>query len=50
MTEGSEFESWETLEFSLFHTVQTGSGAHPPANPLGIKDSLRGFKVVRALN
>jgi hypothetical protein len=36
-TEGLEFESRPGQEFSLYHVVQTGSGAHPPTSRMGIE-------------
>jgi hypothetical protein len=34
-TEESEFEYRWRHEFSLLHSVQTGSGAHPASYPIG---------------
>jgi hypothetical protein len=34
-TKGSEFEFRWLQEFSLFHVIQTESGAHPTAHPMG---------------
>jgi hypothetical protein len=34
--------------FSLLHTVQTGSGAHPASSPMGTGDSFPGGKAVEA--
>ncbi|PNF40176.1 hypothetical protein B7P43_G08264, partial [Cryptotermes secundus] len=33
-------------EFSLLHTVQTGSGAHPTSYPMGTRGSLAGGKWI----
>jgi hypothetical protein len=34
-TEGSEFESWYSQEYSLLHVVvQAGSGVHPTSYPM----------------
>jgi hypothetical protein len=33
-----------TSDFSVFHNVQTGSGAHPISFPKGIGDSFPGVK------
>jgi hypothetical protein len=38
--EGSEFESRERQDFSPFHVVQTGSGAHPVSYSMGTEDSF----------
>jgi hypothetical protein len=42
--EGSECESWEMQEFSLLHSAQTGSGAHPASYPMDTGDSFPGSK------
>jgi hypothetical protein len=34
--------------FSLFHNVQTGSGAHPASYPVGSRGSLLGAKAAKA--
>jgi hypothetical protein len=34
--------------FSLHHHVQNGSGAHPAAYPMGIRESFPGGKAVGA--
>jgi hypothetical protein len=34
-TEGSELETRQGQEFSLFHVVQTDSGVHPTSYPMG---------------
>jgi hypothetical protein len=47
-TEGSEFNSWYSQEFSLPHVVQTGSGAHPVSYPMG-RGSGRGVKLTTHL-
>jgi hypothetical protein len=44
MNKGSEFESQCGQEFSLFHTVQTGSIAHPVLYPVGTRGLSLGVK------
>jgi hypothetical protein len=34
-------------DVSLFHFLQTGSGAHPDSYQMGAADSFPGYKVVR---
>jgi hypothetical protein len=43
-TKGSEFESRWGQEFSLLHIVQTGSGAQPAYNPMGVGGYFPGVK------
>jgi hypothetical protein len=43
-TEESEFESRYDQEFSLFHVIQTGSGAHPASYPMGAGEFFPGVK------
>jgi hypothetical protein len=45
--EGSEFESRESLEFSLLHVAQTGSGVHSTSYTMGTGCSFPGCKVAR---
>jgi hypothetical protein len=44
-TEGSEFDSRLSQEFSLLHVVRTGSGAHPASYPMGTGGSFPGGKA-----
>jgi hypothetical protein len=37
-----------TVNFSLHHRVQTGSGAHPASYPMGTRGSVPGGKVAGA--
>jgi hypothetical protein len=46
---GVEFESPKGQDFSLFHIVQTGSGAHPVCSPMGTEGSFPGGKAAGAL-
>jgi hypothetical protein len=41
---------WPTAvqDFSLFHSVQTGSGAHPASYPMGSAGSFPGHKAAGA--
>jgi hypothetical protein len=48
MTKGSEFESQWGQEFSLLYIVQTGSGAQPASNPMGIGGRFPGSKAAGA--
>jgi hypothetical protein len=43
--EGSEFESLKGQEFSLLHSVQTGSRVHPTSYPIGAGGSFPGGKA-----
>jgi hypothetical protein len=43
--EWSDFESRDGQESSLFHVVQTDSGAHPASNPMGITEFFHGSKA-----
>jgi hypothetical protein len=45
MTEGSEYESRWWQEFSLLHSIQTGSGAHPASYPISTGDLSPGVKL-----
>jgi hypothetical protein len=38
----------ESVYFSLFHRVQTGSGAHSASYPMGTGDSFPGRKAAGA--
>jgi hypothetical protein len=40
-TKESGFDSLQWLRFSLIHSIQTGSGAHPAPCPMGTRDSTR---------
>jgi hypothetical protein len=42
--EGSEFESWQSQEFSLLHVVQTGIGAHTASYSMGTRVLSPGIK------
>jgi hypothetical protein len=44
MTEGSEFESWYSHEFSLVHIVRIGSGTYPALYPARPGCSFPGIK------
>jgi hypothetical protein len=46
--EGSEFESRYGQEFSLFHVVQTGSGADAASYPIGTGGSFPEGKAAGA--
>jgi hypothetical protein len=35
-------------DFSLYHRVQTGSGAHPASNPIGTGGPYSEGKITRA--
>jgi hypothetical protein len=39
-SEGSEFESQQGQEFSLFHIAHTDSGVHPTSYPMGTGGSF----------
>jgi hypothetical protein len=39
------FSSWWGQDFSLFHSVQTNSGAHPASYPVGLGGSFPGEKA-----
>jgi hypothetical protein len=45
---GSEFQFQERLEFSLFNSVQTGSGAHVASHLMDIGGSFSGDKAAGA--
>jgi hypothetical protein len=47
-TEELEFESRQVQEFSLFHVVQTGPGAHPASYPMGTGGTFSGDKATGA--
>jgi hypothetical protein len=42
-----QFPVW-TRSFSLLHSAQAGSGAHPTSSPMGTKSSFPRGKVARA--
>jgi len=44
----SEFDSRQNRDFSLRHSVQTGSGAHPTSYPMGTGFNFHGGKEVGA--
>jgi hypothetical protein len=43
----SGFESRQGQDFSVFHSVQTGSEAHPASYPTGTVDSFPGGRAAR---
>jgi hypothetical protein len=43
-TKGSELQSQQGKEFSLFHILQTGSGVHSTSYLMGTRDSSLGVK------
>jgi hypothetical protein len=43
-------ESWWGQEFSILHSVQTGSGVHPTSYPMGTGGFFPGGKAVGAWN
>jgi hypothetical protein len=44
-----EFDSQSGQEFSLFHIIQTGFGAHTASYPMGTRGSFPGGKAASAL-
>jgi hypothetical protein len=46
--EGSEIESRYGKEFQIILVIQTGSGAHPGSDPLGVERFFLGGKVAGA--
>jgi hypothetical protein len=47
-TDVSEFESQKCREFSLLHSIQTGSGVHPTSYPMSTGSSFPGDKAAGA--
>jgi hypothetical protein len=50
---GYALNGWDSIPgkdktFSLLHSVQTGSGAHPAPSPVGTGSSFPGGKMARA--
>jgi hypothetical protein len=39
------FDSWKRQDFSLLHSVQTGSGAHPAPYPMDTGGASPGVKL-----
>jgi hypothetical protein len=48
MTEGSEFKSWYSQEFSPLHVIQTSTGAHTASYPMDTEGSFPGVKAAGA--
>jgi hypothetical protein len=44
----TRFNSWQGQDFSVLHSVQTGSGAHPASYPMGSRFDFHRSKAARA--